>query len=76
MKPIQMAIALLTLTSAVEFSDPKSAAAKIDELGRQPTLARQQFSSVPASEKLLEQAIKKQEQEDYRAAIAEDQLGR
>jgi tetratricopeptide (TPR) repeat protein len=71
MKPIQMAIAFMVLTNAFEFSNPKSASGKISELSGRPTFARLQLSSAPASEKLLEQAIKKQEQEDYRGAIAD-----
>lgn len=71
MKPIQMAIALLMLTNAIEFSNPKSASGKISKLAGQPTLVRLQLSSVLASEKLLEEGVKKQEQEDYHGAIAD-----
>jgi tetratricopeptide (TPR) repeat protein len=71
MKPIQMAIALLSLTSAFEFCHPKSASAKIVERSGQLTLARPYVSSVPASEKLLQEGVKKQEREDYHGAIAD-----
>ncbi len=63
MKSIQLAIALLVLTSALEFSTPKSAVGK-----SQIALC---LSSTPVSEKLLEEGVKKQEREDYQGAIAD-----
>jgi tetratricopeptide (TPR) repeat protein len=71
MKPIQMAIALLMLTNAFEFSNPKSAAGKDSELSERPTAARLRLISVPVSEKLLQEGVKKQDREDYHGAIAD-----
>jgi tetratricopeptide (TPR) repeat protein len=71
MKSIQMAIALLMLTSAFEFSNPKSASAKIADLSGRSTPTRLQIGSVPASEKLFQEGIKKQDREDYHGAIAD-----
>jgi tetratricopeptide (TPR) repeat protein len=71
MKPMQMVIALVILTSAIEFGNPKSASGKVFELSGQPTSPRLQLSSALASEKLLEEGVKKQEREDYHGAIAD-----
>jgi tetratricopeptide (TPR) repeat protein len=71
MKPIQIAITLLSLTSAFGVGNLKSAAAKIVDRVDRPTLVQHYFSSVPASEKLLQEAAKKQEREDYHGAIAD-----
>jgi tetratricopeptide (TPR) repeat protein len=71
MKPIQMAFALLIVTNALEFDNPKSASANISALAERPIYVRGHLSSVPAGEKLLEEGVKKQEREDYRGAIAD-----
>jgi tetratricopeptide (TPR) repeat protein len=67
MKPIQTAVALIALTSAVELSRVEST------LGYTPKshLEQLQFVPVPTRPNLLDEGMKKQEQEDYPGAIAD-----
>jgi tetratricopeptide (TPR) repeat protein len=71
MKPIQMGVALIALISAVEFSNAARA------LGYTPTPALgspwewSQIKLAIAGTNLLEEGLKKQEQEDYTGAISD-----
>jgi tetratricopeptide (TPR) repeat protein len=71
MKPMQMAIALLLLTSAFELGNLKSASAKVADRAGQMSVVRPHLSSLPANDKLLQEGVKKQEREDYQGAIAD-----
>jgi tetratricopeptide (TPR) repeat protein len=68
MKPIQTAVALITLTSALEIGGGVSA------FGYAPSTVRETFPwpqnrPILSSDTLFEEGVKKQEQEDYRGAI-------
>lgn len=67
MKSIQTAVTLIALTSVLELSRAEAA------LGYAPKAQIEQLKLIPmlASPNLLEQAAKKQEQEDYAGAIAD-----
>ncbi len=71
MKPIQMAITLLLLTGASEFSDNSFALGATAKSSWRPNLERLNVSSSPESDKLFDEALKKQELEDYAGAIAD-----
>jgi tetratricopeptide (TPR) repeat protein len=74
MKPIQAAVTLLVLTSAFELSNPNLTLAyafgvrpaqKLERLPVQPVA-----NSINTDNSLFDEAVKKQEQEDYPGAIA------
>jgi tetratricopeptide (TPR) repeat protein len=66
MKPIQMAVTLIALTSAFELGTANAAL----RYSPQAALEQSRVAPVPASANLLEEGMKKQEQEDYAGAIA------
>ena len=67
MKPIQIAVTFIALTSAVELSRVEAG------LGHAPKISPTQLNliSIPTSANLLEEGLKKQEQENYPGAIAD-----
>ena len=67
MKPIQMAVMFIVLTSAVELGRVEAGAADAPPVA--PT--QLQLISLPTPANLLEEGLKKQEQENYPGAIAD-----
>jgi tetratricopeptide (TPR) repeat protein len=69
MKPIQVAVALIALTSALEFSSAERGFGYAPQpvLGQQ--LDQSRLGPTPASANLFEEGMKKQEHEDYPGAI-------
>ena len=71
MKPIQTAVTLLLVTGAFEFSDTSFALSATSKSAWRPKLEWLDISSAPEKDKLFEEALQKQESEDYAGAIAD-----
>jgi tetratricopeptide (TPR) repeat protein len=67
MKPIQTAVAIIALTTTFELSKVNCALG----YALQPQLEQLKFKPILAYPKLLEEGVKKQEQEDYAGAVAD-----
>ncbi|AFY94801.1 tetratricopeptide repeat protein [Chamaesiphon minutus] len=71
MKPIQMAVTLIALTSAFELGRAQIAMGYVANYETERQSQWSQASPIPTNTKLLEQGHKKQEQEDFVGAIAD-----
>ncbi len=70
-KPIQTAVALITLASACEFGQAEYALGYTPQASLGKQLERYQANTVPTTANLFEEGVKKQEQEDYAGAVSD-----